>query len=64
MLGTLTGEYEWVAVDLRETQKRFREEWEDRQSCLKRADSFEVRLDEARAERARLQTWNADLEQK
>lgn len=58
-LGTLTGEYEQAAVDLRETQERLRDEWEDRRSCLKRADSFEVRLEEARAEHARLQTSNA-----
>ena len=54
--GTLTGEYEQVVVDLRETQERLRDEWKDRRSCLKRADSFEDRLEEARAEHARLQT--------
>ena len=43
-LGTLTGEYEQVAVDLRETQECLRDERDDRRSCLKRADSFEVRL--------------------
>ena len=32
-LGTLTGEYEQAAVDLRETQERLRDEWEDRRSC-------------------------------
>ena len=63
-LGTLTGEYEQVAVDLRETQERLRDEWEDRRSCFKRADSQEVRLQEARAEPARLKTSNADFEQK
>ena len=63
-LGTLTGEYEQVVVDLRETQERLRDEREDRRSCLKRADSFEVRLEEARAEHARLQTSNADFDQK
>ena len=40
---------EKVAVDLRETQERLRDEWEDRRSCLKRADSFEVRLEERHA---------------
>ena len=35
-----------------ETQECLRDEWEDRRSCLKRADSFEVRLEEARAEHA------------
>ena len=64
-LGTLTGEYEQVVVDLRETQERLRDEWEDRRSCLKRADSFEVRLEEhVQREHARLQTSNADFEQK
>ena len=63
-LGTLTGEYEQAAVDLRETQECLRDEWEDRRYCHKRADSFEVRLEEARAEHACLQTLNADFEQK
>ena len=63
-LGTLTGEYEQATVDLRETQERRRDEWEDRRFCLKRADSFEVRLEEARAEHSSLQTSNADFEQK
>ena len=31
-LGTLTGGYEQAAVDLRETQERLRDEWEDRRS--------------------------------
>ena len=57
-LDTLTDEYEQVVVDLH------RDEWEDRRSCLKRADSFEVRLEEARAEHARLLTSIADFEQK
>ena len=51
---TLTGEYEQAAVDLRETQERLRDKREDRRSCLKRVDSFEVRLVEARAEHATL----------
>ena len=46
-----------------QTQERLRDEWEDRRSCH-RADSLEVRLEEARAEHARLQTSNADFEQK
>ena len=63
-LGTLTGEYEQVVVDLRETQECLRDEWEDRRSCHKRADSFKVRLEEAHAEHARLQTSNPDFEQR
>ena len=63
-LGTRTSEYEQFAVDLRETQERLRDEWEDRRSCHKRADSFEVRLEEARAEHACLQTSSADFEQR
>ena len=63
-LGTLTGEYEQAAVDLREMQDRLRDEWEDRRSCHRRADSLEVRLEEARSEHARLQTSNADSEQR
>ena len=63
-LGTLTGEYEQAAVDLRKTQERLRDEWEDKRSCHRRADSLEVRLEEARAEHARLQTSNADFEQR
>ena len=59
-LGTLTGEYEQAAVDLRETQERHRDEREDTRSCHKRADFLEVRPEEARAEHARLQTSNAD----
>ena len=62
--GTLTGEYEQVAVDLRETQERLRVEWEVRRSCRREAGSLEVRLEEARAEHARLQTSNADFEQR
>ena len=63
--GTLTGEYEQAAVDLRETQERpDRDEREDRRSCHRRADSLEVRLEEARAEHARFQTSNADFEQR
>ena len=52
-LGTLTGEYEQVVVDLRETQEFLRDEWKD-----------EVRLEEARAEHARLQMSNDDFEQR
>ena len=63
-LGTLTGDYEQAAVDLRETQERLRDEWEDSRSCLKRADSLDIRLEEARAEHARLQMSNADFEQR
>ena len=62
-LGTLTGECEQAAVDLRKTQERLRDEWENKQSCHRRADSLEVRLEEACAEHARLQTSNADFEQ-
>lgn len=63
-LGPLTGEYEQAAEDLRETQERLRDEREDRRSCHRRADSLEVRLQEARAEYARAQTSNADFEQR
>ena len=59
-----TGEYEQAAVDLRETRERLRDEWEDRRSCHRRADFLEVRLEEAPAEHARLQTSNADFEQR
>ena len=38
-LGTLTGENEQVAVDLRETQERLGDEWEDRRSCHRRAQT-------------------------
>ena len=61
-LGTLTGEYEQAAVDLREMLERLRDEWEKRRSWHRRADSLEVRL-EARAEHARLQTSNADFDE-
>ena len=37
-LGTLIGDYEQAAVDLRETRERLRDEWEDRRSCHRRAD--------------------------
>ena len=40
-------------MNLRETQERLRDEREDRRSCH-RADSLEVRLEEARAEHARV----------
>ena len=63
-LGTLTGECEQAAVDLRETQERLRDEWEDRRSCHRRAGSLEVRQEERRAEHARLQISNADFEQR
>ena len=59
-LGTLTGEYEQAAVDLRET----RDEWEDRRSCHRRADFLEVRQEGRRAEHARLQMSKADFEQR
>ena len=48
-LGILTGEYEQAAVDLREMQERLRDEWEDRRSCHRRADSLEVRQATRRA---------------
>ena len=64
MLGILTGECGQAAVDLRETRERLRDEWEDRRSWHRRADSLEIRLEEARAEHARLPTSNADFEQK
>ena len=41
-LGTLTGDYEQVAVDLRETQERLQNEWEDWRPCHRRADFLEV----------------------
>ena len=63
-LGTLTDEYEQADVDLRETRERPQDEWEDRRSCHRRADSLEVRQEERRVERARLQTSNADFEQR
>ena len=50
-----------LAVDLRETRERLRDEREDWRSCHRRADSLEVRLAEARAEHARLQTSNTDF---
>ena len=48
-LGILTDEYEQTVVDLRETQERLRDEWEDRRFCHRRADSLEINLEEARA---------------
>ena len=42
----------------------FENEWEDRRSCHRRADSLEITLEEARAEHARLQMSNADFEQR
>ena len=44
-----------VAVDLCETQECLRDEWEDIRSCHRRADSLEVRPEEARAEQANVE---------
>ena len=61
-LGTLTSEYEQAAVDLREMREGLQDEREDLR-VLPQEDRL-LGLEEARAEHTRLQTWNADFEQR